>query len=120
MKPEIKEAWVKALRSGEYQQGKEALRIEDQYCCLGVLCDIHRKQEQLSNQEDWKLVENGFTYIYNGSRETLPRIVTKWAGLEDDDPWFYNEKKFRTDPLSVLNDEGYTFDDIADLIEKHF
>ena len=52
MKPEVKKAWVKALRSGKYRKGKEYLRRQegkhDRYCCLGVLCDVngvrwHRK-----------------------------------------------------------------------------
>lgn len=33
--------WIEALRSGEYPQGKLALRTADNhYCCLGVACDI--------------------------------------------------------------------------------
>lgn len=28
--------WVAALRSGKYQQGKNALCIEGKFCCLGV------------------------------------------------------------------------------------
>lgn len=34
---------VAALRSGKYKQGKEMLRpSEDEYCCLGVACDIKK------------------------------------------------------------------------------
>lgn len=40
MSPELKAKWVAALRSGEYKQGREVLRNGDQFCCLGVLCDI--------------------------------------------------------------------------------
>lgn len=41
MNKEIKEKWLEALRSGEYKQGREHLRDEsNQFCCLGVLCDI--------------------------------------------------------------------------------
>lgn len=46
MKKSDVEEWVKALRSGDYQQGKSNLCREDQisgeceYCCLGVACDI--------------------------------------------------------------------------------
>jgi hypothetical protein len=42
--------WLKALRSGKYQQGKSSLRIADYdydsnksfflYCCLGVGCEV--------------------------------------------------------------------------------
>lgn len=41
--PELKAKWLVALRSGEYQQAKGALRTiegEKCMCCLGVLCDV--------------------------------------------------------------------------------
>ncbi len=42
---EIKDAWVAALRSGDYQQGYESLKYVNtdetaKYCCLGVLADV--------------------------------------------------------------------------------
>jgi hypothetical protein len=37
---QLRDEWVKALRSGEYQQGRGGLRSEDKYCCLGVLCAV--------------------------------------------------------------------------------
>lgn len=40
MKPELKENWIKALRSGKYIQTSNYLRVNDGYCCLGVLCDV--------------------------------------------------------------------------------
>jgi hypothetical protein len=44
---EVKERWVKALRGGEYKQGRRALKtyMPDKtcaYCCLGVLLMIER------------------------------------------------------------------------------
>lgn len=40
----LKERWVAALRSGEYEQGYGALVTPrpggKQYCCLGVLCQV--------------------------------------------------------------------------------
>lgn len=41
MKPHIKRAWINALRSGKYIQGYGALKsISNEFCCLGVLCDV--------------------------------------------------------------------------------
>lgn len=40
---EARRAWLAALRSGEYQQGTEALRKgvdEPHFCCLGVACEL--------------------------------------------------------------------------------
>lgn len=44
--PEVKAAWLAALRSGEYRQGRNRLlTVEDRsFCCLGVLCDLWVKQ----------------------------------------------------------------------------
>jgi hypothetical protein len=44
MKEEWKDKWVKALRSGEYKQGRERLRSGNQFCCLGVLADLVIKE----------------------------------------------------------------------------
>lgn len=40
MKPELKRKWVAALRSGKYKQGTGELFYRDEYCCLGVLCEV--------------------------------------------------------------------------------
>jgi hypothetical protein len=38
---DLKERWVAALRSGDYEQGKDTLKSDNKFCCLGVLLDIH-------------------------------------------------------------------------------
>ena len=48
LKKKWKDKWVKALRSGEYEQGIGQLKEsayttfsgKPEYCCLGVLCDV--------------------------------------------------------------------------------
>lgn len=40
MDKELKEKWMKALRSGRYEQGSSYLYADGTYCCLGVLCLI--------------------------------------------------------------------------------
>ena len=38
---ETRTKWLEALRSGDYKQGQIYLRNkENEFCCLGVLCDI--------------------------------------------------------------------------------
>ena len=44
MNPEVKQKWIDALRSGDYEQGSEKLRGVNGYCCLGVLCDIYSRE----------------------------------------------------------------------------
>lgn len=36
----LKEKWVKALRSGEYEQGTDIFEHGGKYCCLGVLAAV--------------------------------------------------------------------------------
>lgn len=50
MTQEQRDAWCKALRSGEYQQAHRMLRVHDTYCAVGVLCDI-------TDPSEWRLVE---------------------------------------------------------------
>ena len=40
MNPQIKQKWIEDLLSGKYIQGKKVLRsVDNEYCCLGVLCE---------------------------------------------------------------------------------
>ena len=113
MNPEIKQRWIEALNSDEYKQTKECLRDSTGFCCLGVLTDLYVKE----HNQDWSLSDNGY-YSYNSLSSTLPFEVETWAGLDDFDPHFYtdNTKVY----LSILNDAGYTFKEIAQIIEEKF
>lgn len=98
MKKEIKDLWVAALRSGDYAQGANALRTQDVFCCLGVLCDL-----------------SGKTYAH--SDLFLPYDVLRWAGLFSNSPRVLYQGSSRA--LVYLNDKlGLTFNQIADLIEE--
>ena len=46
MNRQIKDKWITALRSGEYNQDSDGgyLKTCDGYCCLGVLCDLYVKE----------------------------------------------------------------------------
>jgi hypothetical protein len=76
MKPEIKQKWLEALRSGEYRQGISALRShDDRYCCLGVLCDLHSKE----TGDKWEGEVNR-EYLYHDSTVYPPATVVEWVG----------------------------------------
>lgn len=109
MKTDIGKLWVKALRSGKYKQGHMRLRDGDNFCCLGVLCDIYAKQHDVKWAGDRHF---GFQFL-NGQC-LLPMEVVDWAGFEDTSP-SANGKA-----LTALNDSGqWTFDEIADLIDAN-
>lgn len=120
MNEEIKKQWVDALRGGEYQQGKEYLLIDNQYCCLGVLCDLHRKQW---GEVEWEpltykdVKTNGQGMGYMGATVTLPDTVRSWAELSSYTPTVAHPSFDSKIGLDTLNDSGHTFVEIADLIE---
>lgn len=116
MNPEIKKRWLKALRSGDYKQGRRCLRTKDRFCCLGVLCDLYAK-------ETGKKWESGGRMF--GNQETVPIEVQEWSGLKDDNPWLTPSLKVEDDEgvtfchsLAELNDSGQSFKQIASVISK--
>ena len=107
MKPDIKAQWLTALRSGDYQQGQGYLRQGDQYCCLGVLCDLYGK----AMGPEWEAVDQyGAHRVHSmhGSEVVLPVKIMVWAGLEDRNPL----------DLAAMNDNGSTFEELANIIEE--
>lgn len=124
MNPEIKEQWVAALRSGEYEQGAEYLHRDDTFCCLGVLCDLAVKAGAPEVKEYRHPGDS--VSLYDGSGTTLPSSVVEWAGLSCSDPLLVFEYGEMNEclPVSEFNDsgvtfdgDGFTFNEIADLIE---
>jgi hypothetical protein len=111
----IKNKWIKALRSGKYQQGKYYLKgTDNKYCCLGVLCDLFAK----THKAEW--IPHGSICLLSTDKKgvmgTLPDEVIKWAKLESNDKTGAAQHR-----LIPLNDkENYNFNQIADFIEKEF
>lgn len=124
MNPEIKEKWLAALRSGEYEQGQGHLRQQDadgvnKFCCLGVLCELAVTEGMIP------AANNRDTHVYSyGPLEAVhmpPDTVEEWAGLDHDEtkvnPQGFLESSVYG-KLPALNDAGTTFAEIADLIEE--
>ena len=113
LKPEVKAAWVAALRSGRYKQGQKFLFDNDtqSYCCLGVNCLILGQQLVTHN-------EGGLT-----SPLGLPRVhqAATWWEVDPQIELIDSPRvkyKGRWKGLVDLNDDvGLTFEQIADLIE---
>lgn len=124
MNQEIKAKWIAALRSGQYKQGTGTLRTSnDKFCCLGVLADLHRKE--VGGRWEWDDLGGGYCVIItqptnNSATADLPRSTRDWAGLESTNPMVYAKQELHTPirPLAAVNDSGYTFDRIADIIEQ--
>lgn len=104
------DAWLKALRSGEYEQGRGILEAGGAFCCLGVLqMTVDGKTEKLVGKIastypsfDWLLAKGiEFTTGAGHCGETrnpyLPSLARSAADANDDG--------------------NYTFSQIADAIE---
>ena len=114
MKKSIMKKWVKALRSGEYEQGKGVLcRIGDKhdyFCCLGVLTDIYMQEIG-----DLNISTLGKDIRYDFSIGDLPPKVRKWSGVKS------GFGSFNQTSLSYLNDSwNKDFKEIADIIERNW
>ncbi len=106
----FKAKWVKAVRSGRYEQNIIELRVGKKntgfsYCCLGVACNIMDRH--------WKISKfNNITYSHKHSEpgyDALNHTFLKQINLTHK-----QESK-----LIDMNDAGKSFNEIADYIEKH-
>lgn len=98
----LRNRWLDALRSGKYKQGRHFLRNNaDEFCCLGVLCDIY-------DPNKWKKREGDNAYIYDdNSISSLPSYLRKELG-----------KAFQRDLIYFNDTDSLSFLEIADWIEE--
>lgn len=125
--------WITALESDIYKQARGQLRDGNAMCCMGVACDI-------SNISDW------IDEQYINETGILPNEVIEWLGISDHKGKFYlnptwilnlpehirNKLELTMHPyyksfseavknytyisLVTLNDDDWTFKDIAELM----
>jgi hypothetical protein len=130
MNKELIKRWVEALRSGKYQQGRLSLRnISNQFCCLGVLCDIAKDELSL----DWILKEEWSKYSIDNSYSNIPFSVDKLLNIDTGHLGVITIDTIRLSPeygvplenrwttLLELNDfYRLSFNQIADILEQQF
>jgi hypothetical protein len=118
MDPAIRARWTAALRSGETPQALQKLRDADARCCLGVLCDLAVADGVIPPPVE----HDTDGWLYAGAGSVLPEEVARWAGLKDQtNPYFADELEVGnasdTKGLAELNDDGWSFAQIADAID---
>ena len=102
-----RERLVRTLRAGTHKQGKGRLRRAFTYCVGGVACDI-------SGLGHWEFTHGIYVYLkYGGS---FPPEVQKFYGFQDSSGSYWTGDKYNS--LMGLNDDGVTFEELADLIES--
>jgi hypothetical protein len=121
MKKAIAEKWVKALRSGKFEQAEGFLKRFDSndkpsHCCLGVLCELYNNTMR-KNKKKTISIEG----IY------LPIEVQKWAGMKSPDGGGITIEDIDNriggiiyTNLASMNDLGKTFGTISKTIEQNF
>ena len=106
MNAEIKQRWVDALRSGEYEQTRGTLHKGDSYCCLGVLCLV-------MGMTKVPLDANGNGYFIDSDGAEVGGFISNQEHLDT-----LGLEVHDIPPLYHMNDsEGRTFNQIADYIE---
>ena len=120
MKRVTSKEWSDALRSGEYQQGKDFLHEGNRFCCLGVLCDLF-------DPDGWTLTaELGNIKVhahplgagfgkYEGASTLAGRLGKQFP---IGDPVLEQELGGFVAKLSRMNDVGESFLEIADYIDE--
>ncbi len=126
MNQQIKQLWMTALQSGKYEKGTRYLRNTlDEFCCLGILCDIFKEE---TGKGEWH--KNGTLYEFKIGSESvytmLPFSVSDWAGIKDTSGELKTplvsklSVQAEDEALWELNDTGYTFNEIANVIRAQF
>lgn len=130
MKPDIKEDWIEALRSGEYDQTTGTLERKGANCCLGVIADVLGVPSVPCNNAGWergprrdffgatkRQIEEyekthlnygygrSWKYFDEGSDAELTRRIKEEVRLDDED----------MEALVCMNDGGY-----PEMINKHY
>lgn len=94
--------WIRALREGKYKQCQHMMTTGKAYDALGVGCLVSGIRPK----------KTGSRWTFLGAGGYLPEKVVEKLGLADEEG---GSKYFR---LNVLNDSGWTFEQIATIIEK--
>ena len=118
--------WVEVLRSGKYKQGQYYLKKGDEFCCLGVACEIYGEE----NGVNWSYDGKPQIYRFLGENGELPNALVDWLGMNSKTGLIELESSIRvfgsvhkdwdsSISLASLNDEEKSFKEIADIIEEH-
>ena len=122
MKKSIRNKWLKALRSDEYEQGRGQLAMpvneHDAFCCLGVLCDVLGEEFEEDSSINWQ----GLGVSRNGSgleHYGLPPRILKKTGLSEKQSGYLSRMNDGDPTDDGIEWKEQSFTQIANWIEKH-
>lgn len=113
--------WLDALRSGNYRQGRHVLEKPahgdepTQYCCLGVACRV-----AMENGVELEVKETTTSVEFDSHSGQLPGKVLRWLGVSNYSLLVQTSQDGVHVPVSIINDDGECFANIADLLEQTY
>jgi len=122
MKADVRERWVRALRSGKYKQGWGRLcsveHGETSFCCIGVLANEELNGHWIEESEGLqgfhrKGLKIWWEFYYDGS------LFGETGSLNNDALAELELSDFHQFKLTEMNDSGCSFSEIADWIEEN-
>lgn len=133
LKEPFKTEWITALRSGRYKQTTHYLETikwsegvkEIANCCFGVACRILPDVAAFEGTGLTSFDYHGFQNL-----KFMPSLLATNLGFADRTGRFsyevstkgatYHDCPYEESSLVTMNDRGFTFDQIADVIEYFF
>jgi hypothetical protein len=132
---QLRDEWLKALESGGYKQGQQALCQKssegNRYCCLGVATEIFRRHNPGVLKKVWQHQGGGDVMaLYKSESDedsgVLLSEVKKAFGFRSETGEFRNSilatqagRDYRAWSLVDLNDSGVGFKTIAQVVREH-
>jgi hypothetical protein len=126
--------WVDALRSGKYKQGtgflKRVVDGETCHCCLGVACEVSGLVPEWADCTSMHTESGALAPAFDTGTSFLPMAVAEWLGFDspiDDNsnPTIgtevdEDEVEWDIDAVDANDVNGWSFDQIADALEKTY
>lgn len=121
----IQQQWIDALKSGDYTQTTKGVLFDGKsYCCLGVAARLMAGEPNYDSFDE--------EYKWDGDNGILSDNLAHQLGLSTPDgaarfteiATIYNKEEedyipVKNSSLAELNDAGYSFTVIADLLTAH-
>lgn len=119
--------WIEALKSSKYKQTTKVLGSTEGHCCLGVFCEVagFNKEQgsdgvytyEMPDGDGWMSEQRTVLNWHQAEKLglhtdsfCLPEHLSQELEVEDEITWQLEGL------LMKLNDRGYTFEQIADLL----
>ena len=120
--------WIEGLRSGRYKQVQNLLRTEKGYCADGVLCDVSElgKWQENYGTTFWYKIRDYQTsvvfplilYAILKQENCVVQIPIELLTPQQKERLTWRHRAGKGINTFTLNDAGFSFAEIADLLEK--